>query len=140
MISDLALAYVHESNTRVQPKFSLKDLIGDGYLLAVPKFRRTIEKRLKRKYGHPDYHMKILLPKTNLKMCLDCGHHHERGVLCGKYIFAWLDSIKKFLQYLMEDNINYTLSKKLYRIIIFCYKDKSSYIIPCIIITFRTLF
>lgn len=30
---------------------SLKDIIGDGILWAVPKHRRTIEKRLKRKFG-----------------------------------------------------------------------------------------
>lgn len=33
--------------------FSLKDLIGDGILWAVPKHRKTIERRLKAKYGHP---------------------------------------------------------------------------------------
>lgn len=78
------MVYVNESNTSTAPsKFSIKDLIGDGFLLAVPKFRRTIEKRLKRKFGSPDYVWKMLVPKTNLKVCNNCGHHHERGVLCG---------------------------------------------------------
>ncbi|XP_019865689.1 39S ribosomal protein L32, mitochondrial [Aethina tumida] len=64
------------------PKFSLKDIIGDGLLWAVPKHRRSLEKRLKRKFGHPDYHLKILLPRTNIRTCNKCGDDHEIGVLC----------------------------------------------------------
>lgn len=30
--------------------------------------------------------MKILLPKTNLRVCNQCGHDHEVGVLCRKLI------------------------------------------------------
>lgn len=55
-----------------------------GFLWAVPKNRRTIEKRWKRKYGSPDYKLKILTPKLNLLVCNNCGHYHESGVLCGK--------------------------------------------------------
>ncbi|XP_049870463.1 39S ribosomal protein L32, mitochondrial [Pectinophora gossypiella] len=81
---ELALAYIHENKTPTpQKKFSLKDLVGDGFLMAVPKFRRTVEKRLKRKFGSPEYVWKMLVPKTNIKVCSDCGHHHERGRLCG---------------------------------------------------------
>ncbi|CAH2105590.1 unnamed protein product [Euphydryas editha] len=81
---ELALAYIHQKELpQQQTKFNLKDLIGDGILLAVPKFRRTIEKRWKRKYGSPEYGLKILLPKTNIAVCNECGHHHERGRLCG---------------------------------------------------------
>lgn len=64
--------------------FTLKDLIGDGFLWAVPRTRRTIEKRMKRKFGHPMYHMKILPLKVNLRTCMQCGHDHEVGVLCRK--------------------------------------------------------
>ncbi|XP_045460821.1 39S ribosomal protein L32, mitochondrial [Harmonia axyridis] len=69
---------------RVQPKepFSLESLIGNGFLWAVPKHRRTIEKRLKMKYGSPKYVMKILQPKTNIRICNACGDHHEIGILC----------------------------------------------------------
>ncbi|XP_044727426.1 39S ribosomal protein L32, mitochondrial [Chrysoperla carnea] len=63
-------------------KFSLKDLIGDGLLWAVPKNRRTIERRLKRKYGSPEYVVKILKPKNHLRICGKCGHYYEVGVLC----------------------------------------------------------
>ncbi|XP_063218092.1 large ribosomal subunit protein bL32m [Bacillus rossius redtenbacheri] len=54
----------------------------DGMLWAVPKSRRSVEKRLKRKFGHPDYVYKLLQPKRNLLVCSNCGHHHEAGVLC----------------------------------------------------------
>ncbi|KAJ8909994.1 hypothetical protein NQ315_008925 [Exocentrus adspersus] len=63
-------------------KFSVKDILGDGFLWAVPKSRRSIEKRLKRKFGHPDYILKIMKPKTNLRTCKVCGDDHEAGVLC----------------------------------------------------------
>lgn len=67
--------------------FTLKDLIGDGILWAVPKHRKSIERRLKAKYGHPKYHMKIMSPKTTLRTCMQCGHDHEVGVLCRKCYF-----------------------------------------------------
>nr|CAD7406857.1 unnamed protein product [Timema cristinae] len=62
--------------------FSLKKLLEDSILWAVPRHRRTLEKRLKRKYGHPDYVYKMLKPKSNLMVCNSCGHHHEAGILC----------------------------------------------------------
>ncbi|XP_041970446.1 39S ribosomal protein L32, mitochondrial [Aricia agestis] len=81
---ELALAYVHEKPaTKTQKKFTIKDIVGDGLLLAVPKFRRTLERRWKRKYGFPEYVWKMLVPKNNIKVCSDCGHYHESGRLCG---------------------------------------------------------
>jgi ribosomal protein L32 len=56
-----------------------------GFLWAVPRNRRTIEKRWKRKYGSPEYVMKIFRPKQNIIVCNTCGHYHEVGVFCGKY-------------------------------------------------------
>lgn len=70
--------------------FSVKDLIGDGFLWAVPRTRRTIEKRLKRKFGNPKYHIKLMLPKLNLRTCMQCGHDHEVGVLCRKLTYCCL--------------------------------------------------
>ncbi|XP_051165864.1 39S ribosomal protein L32, mitochondrial [Leptopilina boulardi] len=61
--------------------FSLKDIF-DGFLWGVPKHRRTAEKRMMRKYGHPIYNWKLLRPKTNLIMCVNCGYVHEIGILC----------------------------------------------------------
>uniref|UniRef100_A0A1B0CDX7 Large ribosomal subunit protein bL32m n=1 Tax=Lutzomyia longipalpis TaxID=7200 RepID=A0A1B0CDX7_LUTLO len=60
----------------------LKKAWEDAILWAVPKSRRTLERRHKRMYGSPEYRMKILQPKNNLRMCITCGHHHEVGVLC----------------------------------------------------------
>ncbi|XP_023950524.2 39S ribosomal protein L32, mitochondrial [Bicyclus anynana] len=79
---ELALAYTYEKRLPEPKKFSIKDIVGDGILLAVPKFRRTVEKRLKRKFGSPEYTWKMLVPKTNIIVCNSCGHYHERGHLC----------------------------------------------------------
>ncbi|XP_050087235.1 39S ribosomal protein L32, mitochondrial-like [Anopheles aquasalis] len=62
--------------------FSVRDFLGDGILWAVPKHRRTVEKRHKRKYGSPEYKLKILTPKSHLRSCATCGSDHEVGVLC----------------------------------------------------------
>lgn len=68
--------------TRCPPKYSPQDIMGDGILWAVPKHRRSIEKRLKRKYGDPVFSWKPLKLKTHLRSCDNCGHDHEVGVLC----------------------------------------------------------
>ncbi|KAG4078344.1 hypothetical protein HA402_013054 [Bradysia odoriphaga] len=70
------------NSANIGAPFSLQDLIGDGFLWAVPKNRRTIEKRWKRKYGSPEYFLKILQPKTTLRVCNHCGHDYEVGLLC----------------------------------------------------------
>ncbi|KAL4716604.1 hypothetical protein ACJJTC_008239 [Scirpophaga incertulas] len=54
-----------------------------AHIHTVPKFRRTVERRWKRKYGSPEYGLKILTPKTNLKVCQECGHYQEINRLCG---------------------------------------------------------
>ncbi|KAJ9573752.1 hypothetical protein L9F63_008876 [Diploptera punctata] len=63
-------------------KISIKDILGDGFLWAVPKSRRTVERRLNRKFGYPYYVWKMLVPKSNLLVCNTCGHHHEANFLC----------------------------------------------------------
>lgn len=66
--------------------FSLKNLIGDGILWAVPKHRKSLERRMKARYGHhlygPGKHQ--IVPKLTLRICVQCGHDHEVGVLCRK--------------------------------------------------------
>lgn len=64
----------------------MKDIIGDGFLYAVPKSRRTLEKRMMRKFGHPQYIWKMLVPKTNLISCNTCGADYDPKRLCRKYI------------------------------------------------------
>ena len=80
----------HERRNNLTSKpssFSLKDIWGEGFLWGVPKHRRTIEKRMRRKFGHPDYFWKLLKPKTNLIMCNSCGNYYEAGILCGKIFY-----------------------------------------------------
>ncbi|KAH0952498.1 hypothetical protein HN011_001018 [Eciton burchellii] len=62
---------------------SLKEILKNGILWAVPKSRRTIEKRLKRRFGVPEYVWKPHVAKTNIIICVHCGHNYEAGHLCG---------------------------------------------------------
>ncbi|KAJ8670938.1 hypothetical protein QAD02_002197, partial [Eretmocerus hayati] len=55
---------------------------GSGLLMAVPKHRRPIEKRLSRKFGCLKYNWKPLVPRTNLIICKSCGHYHEAYTIC----------------------------------------------------------
>ena len=62
---------------------SLIDSIYNGFLFAVPKSRRSREKRAKRRYGWTriqDY----MTPKRNLVVCLDCGEWHQCHTICGQ--------------------------------------------------------
>jgi large subunit ribosomal protein L32 len=65
--------------------FSLEKIFRDGFLWGVPTKRRSVEKRLSRKFGYPEYVYKLLLPKRNLLVCNTCGHHYEASHLCRKY-------------------------------------------------------
>ncbi|KXJ74883.1 hypothetical protein RP20_CCG008708 [Aedes albopictus] len=60
----------------------MKDLVGSGILWAILKHRRTMEKRLNRKYGSPQYKLKIFTSKTHLHICTSCESAHELAVLC----------------------------------------------------------
>ncbi|KAK8404755.1 hypothetical protein O3P69_007774 [Scylla paramamosain] len=59
----------------------LEDLKEEGFLWAVPKSRRSRERRLTRKFGLENKHKKML-PYRKLLTCDDCGHVHEPGRLC----------------------------------------------------------
>lgn len=75
----------HAGNTIPMPPrsaFSIESIVGDGFLWAVPRNRRTVEKRLKRKFGDPKYHYKMLQPKKHLLVCNTCGHYYEARNLC----------------------------------------------------------
>ncbi|XP_076629959.1 mitochondrial ribosomal protein L32 [Colletes latitarsis] len=67
----------------ILPGRSLKDVLNDAFLWAVPKKRRSIEKRLMRRFGYPKYNWKPPVPKTNILECNKCGHNYEAGLLCG---------------------------------------------------------
>ncbi|KAK3931116.1 39S ribosomal protein L32, mitochondrial, partial [Frankliniella fusca] len=61
---------------------SAKQIWEDAILAAVPRNRRSIERRLKRRFGIPEYHWKMLWMKKNLQSCIQCGNFHEPGLLC----------------------------------------------------------
>jgi len=61
----------------------------DGFLWGVPKKRRTLEKRLCRKFGAKDWVWKLYVPKTNLRICDTCGHHYEAKHLCREFLVFW---------------------------------------------------
>lgn len=85
MTGDFSIAGFNADFPQPPPsKLTLKDIIGDGFLWGVPRNRRTIEKRWKRRFGHPEYSNKLLLPKSTLRVCNVCGDDHEVGVLCRK--------------------------------------------------------
>lgn len=65
-------------------QFSIHDIMKDGILWAVPKNRRTIEKRMSRRMGLVDKHNKMQLPQTDMIVCNQCGHDYKRGYLCSK--------------------------------------------------------
>lgn len=83
---------VNKNHPKHEP-FSIKDIVGDGFLWAVPRCRRTLEKRLTRKFGLPNGFphgvVKMIQRKTTLRTCNVCGDDHEVGVLCRK------DAMKK---------------------------------------------
>lgn len=68
------------------PSQPLKDFTEDGILWAVPKNRRSREKRMTRKFGHQK-----MLPIIPLKTCNECGHAHEPGRLCRKLTIFFLE-------------------------------------------------
>ncbi|XP_057370198.1 large ribosomal subunit protein bL32m isoform X2 [Daphnia carinata] len=61
--------------------FDIKSIF-DGFLWGVPTCRRSAEKRMMRKYGAPNWHNKLILPRKDIKTCGTCGHNHEAGRLC----------------------------------------------------------
>lgn len=77
----------HAHNCDTSKSFSISDLIGDGFLWAVPKHRVSIEKRTKKRFGHSLYPeaARGLKLKTTLRSCMQCGSDHEVGVLCREY-------------------------------------------------------
>ncbi|GLH07229.1 39S ribosomal protein L32, mitochondrial [Gryllus bimaculatus] len=101
--SDPCLAVAHYE-TAPEKTYSLDNVFDSAFLWAVPKHRTTIEKRLKRKFGSPDYGMKIYLPKTNLLECNTCGHHHEAGVLCS-HCYEKVIAETKEMQEKIQENL-----------------------------------
>ncbi|XP_013786713.1 39S ribosomal protein L32, mitochondrial-like [Limulus polyphemus] len=72
-----------------------EDIFGNGFLWAVPRSRRSIEKRLTRKMGQN----KMLVPKKNILICNECGHFHEAHTICGNCY----EKVKQETQLLQEE-------------------------------------
>lgn len=76
--------HVDSSVSNTSNTFSLKELLNDTIVWAVPTHRRTVEKRMNRKYGWPNLVWKMLVPKKNLLVCNTCGGPYEVGCICRK--------------------------------------------------------
>ena len=81
-----ALAVAFPNTQPEQRKNVSSDLksIFDGILHAVPKKRRSLEMRWRRKFAYAQY-FEHAIPKSNIIPCLECGNNKEKGYLCGKY-------------------------------------------------------
>ncbi|XP_055945074.1 39S ribosomal protein L32, mitochondrial-like [Argiope bruennichi] len=69
---------IPSSNQKNFPSL-LDEIIGNGFLWAVPKKRRSLERRMTRRMGFG----KMILPKRNLVVCDACGHFHPVHTICG---------------------------------------------------------
>ena len=62
---------------------SIVESIFDGiFLAAVPKHRRSRERRAMRRLGVHNV-VKYMTPKRNIVACLECGSWHEAHTVCG---------------------------------------------------------
>jgi len=68
----------------VLPPAAQPDSLWDGLLRAVPKHRRTIERRMMRKFGAENWPngRKLIKPRSDILFCLTCGGHRLAGMLC----------------------------------------------------------
>ena len=82
----VAGANIPQPHPKRSSSLTVKDIVGDGIFWAVPKSRRTVEKRRNRKFGWPQYVWKMIVPKTNILTCSYCGHDYEAGHLCRKFL------------------------------------------------------
>lgn len=63
---------------------SILESIFDSRLWAVPKSRRSLERRMTRRMGGLKHFETYGRPKNNIVACLECGHWHEKHTICGK--------------------------------------------------------
>jgi large subunit ribosomal protein L32 len=62
-----------------------EDMKESGFLWAVPKKRRSVEVRLRKKFGVEKWRpfgSKMFQPKKNIISCPSCGEYHEANYLC----------------------------------------------------------
>ncbi|KAG8193292.1 hypothetical protein JTE90_003779 [Oedothorax gibbosus] len=83
-----------ETTNRKSPRSLLEDIIGNGFLWAVPKKRRSLERRMTRRMGFG----KLILPRNNVVVCNDCGHFHLVHTVCGNCY----EKVKEETKYMQE--------------------------------------
>ena len=62
---------------------SIQEVFDGIFYAAVPKSRRSREKRATRRYGCHAV-KKFMTPKDNITVCLNCGNYHLIHTLCGE--------------------------------------------------------
>jgi large subunit ribosomal protein L32 len=82
-------------------KSIIEDIMSEGFVWAVPKRRRTVERRLVRRFGVPKYPQscQIIRPKDDITVCDNCGHYHEIHTLCGNCY----EKVKQETKLILED-------------------------------------
>ncbi|GFO47583.1 39S ribosomal protein l32, mitochondrial [Plakobranchus ocellatus] len=90
------------------PRSSLASIF-DSILYAVPKHRRSVEKRLHRKHRFTGF-MEYGTPKTNIIPCLECGNFKEKGHLC-KYCYEKVRAETNEMQAKMGDKLQFDVPR-----------------------------
>jgi len=83
---DVDLAYdvagVTETEHDDTQRSALSELFDALVWAAVPKSRRSRERRAIRRFGIHKIR-EYMTPKSNIMACLECGHYHEAHTICG---------------------------------------------------------
>ena len=80
-------------------EWSLQEIF-DGFLWHAPRNRRSVEKRLNRKFGYIDKYTpacKLIKKKRNLVICDECGSWHELENIC-QICYKKVKEETKFIQ------------------------------------------
>ncbi|XP_064594518.1 large ribosomal subunit protein bL32m-like [Liolophura sinensis] len=90
---------------------SVIESIFDSRLWAVPKFRRSLERRMTRRMGGEKHFETYGQPKNNIVACLECGHWHEKHTICG-HCYAKVREETKHMQEAMGEEANFYAPQK----------------------------
>ncbi|XP_005112517.3 39S ribosomal protein L32, mitochondrial [Aplysia californica] len=93
-----------ESQQTPNGETDLKSIF-DGFMLAVPRARRTIETRLRRKMAFTGY-FEHAWKKRNIVPCLECGNFKEKGHLC-LFCYEKVRAETKEMQAKMGDDLKF---------------------------------
>ncbi|XP_067686211.1 large ribosomal subunit protein bL32m-like [Haliotis asinina] len=102
-----SLPETHQYNQ--SPKSVLGSIL-DSILWAVPRNRRSLERRLTRKHAMTK-HFEAAIPKKNIIACLECGHWHEKHTICGN-CYKKVKEETKQLKAAMGDDFLYNIPRQ----------------------------